>query len=273
MRRQLLYVVAALAVLLPTGTTLAQDPTATDSLLANVNAARAANGLPPYSLNPLLTAAAQAHSEDMAAQAALLLSQGQSIAGAIVHSGSDGSDATSRVLATGYPAIQVGENVYATQFGPQAAFDWWMASDAHRHNILHPRYLEIGIGVAPGPEGSVMYTLVFSHSADSPVLPTPAPPPTAIPPTPVPSETPTPTATAVPPTPSPTATPRPTSTTVSIPLPPAESSPTPDLTGETPESGANRFAGGVWPWVILLASGAVAAATYVIVRLRRRPPA
>ena len=72
MRRRLLYVVATLAVLLPTRTALAQDPAATDHLLANVNAARAANGLPPYSLNPLLTVAAQAHSEDMAEQASLL---------------------------------------------------------------------------------------------------------------------------------------------------------------------------------------------------------
>jgi uncharacterized protein YkwD len=266
----LAFALAALALLWPVRPAHAQDPADVDYLLVNINAARAAQGLPPYALNSLLTAAAQAHSEDMAAQATLLLDAGESIGGAVTHTGSDGSSAADRVARTGYPAIQVGEDIYASRSGPQAAFEWWMGSSAHRNNILHPRFLEIGIGAAPGPEGLTLFTLVFAHSEDSPVLPAPALPPAAtpIPPTPLPTEAPT-----ITPLPSPTLTPSATSTVTRIQLPPAEEdTASTDLAEtESPDGTAapRGVASGPRLWVILLEVAAAIVAIFTFVKLRR----
>lgn len=265
MRRSLLLLAAVLALLWPVRMAQGQDPGAVDTLLSLINGARAASGLPPYTLNPRLAAAAQSHSADMAARAADILARGGSIGEAITHTGSDGSRPADRVAATGYDAIQVGENIFTTTRGPQAAFEWWMGSGDHRHNILHDRYLEIGIGVAPGPEGSVMYTLVFAHSEDSPVLPAPTLPPTQVPPTAAPGATTPPTETTPP---SLTPTPDPTATTAHVRLPPAASeTPTP-----TPPAGARAgaFARDRLPWVILLEAGAAAVAIYTLIRARAR---
>jgi hypothetical protein len=269
MRKLCPVLVMTLALLWPARPALAQDPGATDYLLANINTARAANGLHPYSLNSLLTAAAQAHSKDVAARAAILLDQGQNISGAITHDGSDGSRPPDRVAATGYVAIQVGENIYSTTLGPEAAFQWWMGSMVHRNNILHERYREIGIGAAPGPEGSVIYTLVFAHSVDSPVLPAPTPLPTVAPPPSAPTQAPLPTETAVP---SPTETPEPTATTAHIQLPAAVSATPIPTAHPTPEAGstAGAFARDAWRWVILLEAAAAAVAIYTFVRVRQQ---
>jgi len=263
----------AFALLWPVRPARAQDPADVDYLLASINAVRAAQGLPPYTLNPLLAAAAQAHSEDMAAQAALLLEAGQSIGGAVTHTGSDGSSAADRVARTGYPAIQVGEDIYASRSGPQAAFEWWMGSSAHRNNILHPRFLEIGIGAAPGPEGLTLFTLVFAHREDSPVLPAPTVPPAAtpVPPTPLPTDPPTATSVATP-LPSPTPTPSATATVTRIQLPPAEETTSPGGAGTATPGGASAppgVASGPRLWVILLEVAAAIVAIFTFVKLRR----
>jgi uncharacterized protein YkwD len=265
-RSRIVLALLALGLLWPVRPARAQDTADVDYLLASVNAARAAQGLPPYALNPLLAAAAQAHSEDMAAQAALLLEAGESIGGAVTHTGSDGSSAADRVARTGYPAIQVGEDIYASRSGPQAAFDWWMGSSAHRSNILHPRFLEIGIGAAPGPEGLTMFTLVFAHSEDSPVLPAPTQPP-PVTPAPLPTETPTATSVATL-LPSPTVTPSATPTVTRIQLPPA---PAEDTASTDPAEAAapGAVAPGPRLWVILLEVAAAIVAIFTFVKLRR----
>jgi uncharacterized protein YkwD len=142
----------------------APDPAIIEYLLTNINAVRAANGLPPYVLNDLLTVAAQLHSQDVAEQASRLHSQGEGYYTVVSHTGSDGSSAAERVAATGYPAARVGEDIYAGRGGPQVALSWWLADLPHRSNILHPLYHEIGIGAAPGPEELVVYTLDFAYT-------------------------------------------------------------------------------------------------------------
>jgi uncharacterized protein YkwD len=144
----------------------APDPDVVEYLLTNINAARAANGLPPYVLDDLLTMAAQLHSQDVAEQASRLHSQGEGYHTVVSHTGSDGSSAAERVAATGYPAALVSEDIYAGRGGPQAALSWWLADPPHRSNILHPLYREIGIGAAPGPEELVVYTLDFAYTSE-----------------------------------------------------------------------------------------------------------
>jgi uncharacterized protein YkwD len=73
------------------------------------------------------------------------------------HVSPTGSTFVQRIRQTHYLASaaswSLGENLawgsgfYAT---PRETVNSWMHSTGHRHNILEPRYREIGIGVAPG---------------------------------------------------------------------------------------------------------------------------
>jgi len=71
-------------------------------VIAAVNQLRAANGLPPYQVNGSLMAAAQSHSEYMAAN------------GIVSHTGSGGSRPRDRAIAAGYGGgnqVYVSENI------------------------------------------------------------------------------------------------------------------------------------------------------------------
>jgi uncharacterized protein YkwD len=102
-----------------------------------INQARAANGLPAYTLNSQLSAAALKHSIDMACNSLLQ------------HTGSDGSSPRTRVAAEGYSAKSVQEAIYAQppQYGgnPQSAVDWWLNDSLHRPILLSSTLKEIGV--------------------------------------------------------------------------------------------------------------------------------
>jgi uncharacterized protein YkwD len=104
-----------------------------------VNAYRAQNGLPVYTVNELLTKAATAHANDMACNKLF------------VHTGSNGSTPTTRVAASGYVASSATENVYGS-YPPltgQGAVDWWKndkTDPVHNLNLLSTAYTEIGVG-------------------------------------------------------------------------------------------------------------------------------
>ena len=100
-----------------------------------INGERQKNGLPPLTINSLLTRAAQNHAADMACSS--LLS----------HTGSDGSYVNSRIKAAGYSASYSEEIIYAGG-SPQDAFDWWMNDKLHRDAILSTKATEMGIGYA-----------------------------------------------------------------------------------------------------------------------------
>ncbi|MBI4762539.1 MAG: LysM peptidoglycan-binding domain-containing protein [Chloroflexota bacterium] len=106
-------------------------------LLKLINDARTAAGLPALTVNPKLSAAANAHAKDMLCNNYLS------------PLGLDGSTVQTRVAAQGYTASVVVENLYALHpaFGmsPRVAFDWWNRNEAYRSNILNPNVTEIGI--------------------------------------------------------------------------------------------------------------------------------
>jgi uncharacterized protein YkwD len=111
----------------------------TDAVVAAINSYRASNGLPAYTVNPLLTKAAQAHSADMACN------------NLFTHAGSDGSSPASRVAAAGYSASEMSENVYGSYPPPngQGAVTWWATDQVdprHNENLLSTQYTEIGVG-------------------------------------------------------------------------------------------------------------------------------
>ncbi|MBB5153388.1 CAP domain-containing protein [Saccharopolyspora phatthalungensis] len=114
----------------------AQRSSPEQRILELTNAERARVGCPAVRLNASLNEAAAEHSADMARQ------------DFFAHTGSDGSDATSRVRSAGFPGNYIGENIAAGHETADAAFRGWMETSAHRHNILDCAFTDLGIGHA-----------------------------------------------------------------------------------------------------------------------------
>ncbi|MFD6229124.1 sigma-70 family RNA polymerase sigma factor [Streptomyces sp. NPDC060232] len=111
-------------------------------VVALVNTERAAAGCGPLREDQQLRAAAQGHSDDMAARHFF------------DHTNPDGKDPGQRTTASGYRWSTYGENIAKGQQTAQAVMDSWMKSPGHRANILNCSFKDIGVGVhqsAGGP--------------------------------------------------------------------------------------------------------------------------
>ncbi|MEU4210554.1 sigma-70 family RNA polymerase sigma factor [Streptomyces sp. NPDC026206] len=113
-----------------------------------VNSERAKAGCSPVTSNSLLDAAAQGHSDDMAAR------------GFFNHTNPDGKGPGERVTAAGYKWSTYGENIAYGQQSAASVMDSWMNSDGHRKNILNCSFKEIGVGINQAP-GGPRWTQVF----------------------------------------------------------------------------------------------------------------
>jgi uncharacterized protein YkwD/stress response protein SCP2 len=113
------------------------------------NRERARAGLPPLAVDPLLTAAAQAHSADMVARAFYS------------HTAPDGSRPWGRAAAAGSTRRSIGENIACGQRSPAEVVEGWMNSPGHRANILKPGFTHIGIGCAGGGRAGLYWTQLF----------------------------------------------------------------------------------------------------------------
>ena len=118
-----------------------------------VNALRASQGLPPYTVNSTLMGVAQAQAEFMASS------------GTVSHTGPGGSRPYQRALAAGYPlAGQIPPGFYSENIltsgslSPQEAVQIWTGDDPHMHTMNSPMLMEIGAGVAVR-DGSVYYVI------------------------------------------------------------------------------------------------------------------
>ncbi len=112
----------------------------TDAIAA-INAYRAQNNLPAYTVNTLLVRAAQRHANDMACN------------NFFTHTGTDGSTPQTRVADTGYAASSVSENVYGSNppLDGAGVINWWKTDTTdprHNQNLLSTTYTEIGVGYA-----------------------------------------------------------------------------------------------------------------------------
>lgn len=58
-----------------------------------------------------------------------------------------GSTLPDRARQFSYEYQTIGENLAAGQSSPEQVMEDWMNSDGHRANILHPDFMEIGIGI------------------------------------------------------------------------------------------------------------------------------
>jgi uncharacterized protein YkwD len=142
--------VCAGASLRPSASDLAEVRTAT---LCLVNRERLSHGEGALKADGQLQAAAQGHSEDMAA------------GDYFEHDGRGGSTPLSRMRQAGYIfsshiGYAVGENIAWATLGlstPQAIVAAWMSDAGHRANILEAKFKDTGIGVSPHPLTSLAH--------------------------------------------------------------------------------------------------------------------
>jgi Cysteine-rich secretory protein family len=91
------------------------------------------------SWNALLTQAAEAHSQDMAAN------------DFFAHNSFDGRTFDQRITASGYNWSRVAENIAAGQTSVDEVMAGWMASEGHCVNIMNASLTEIGMVCVAGP--------------------------------------------------------------------------------------------------------------------------
>ncbi|MFJ7586511.1 sigma-70 family RNA polymerase sigma factor [Streptomyces sp. NPDC097617] len=110
-------------------------------VVALVNSERATAGCGPLKEDSQLRAAAQGHSDDMAAR------------DFFAHTSPDGKDPGDRTTAAGYRWSTYGENIARGQQTAQSVMDSWMKSPGHRANILNCSFKDIGVGIHQGSGG------------------------------------------------------------------------------------------------------------------------
>jgi uncharacterized protein YkwD len=107
------------------------------SLLAAINAARAAAGVAPLTATAPLSSAATWQSQALAQ------------AGYLDHTAPDGSTLVVRLARVRWHGVQAGEDL-AVASAPGEAVSMWLASPGHRENLLRPSFRTVGLGLAHG---------------------------------------------------------------------------------------------------------------------------
>lgn len=126
----------------------------TERIIELTNIERQKAGLRPLSANPQLRVAARTYAETLVEHSCWS------------HTCGSVPQVEARAEAAGYADwVTVGENLAAGQRTPEAVVTAWMASPAHRANILDPRYTEIGVARALGGRQGIYWAQEFGTRA------------------------------------------------------------------------------------------------------------
>jgi uncharacterized protein YkwD len=134
--------------------TAGRDPGSPESRLEAqvvdlVNTERAKAGCRSVTADPRLTAAARAHSADMAAR------------GYFDHTTPDNVDVAARITAAGFAWTAVAENIAKGPPSATAVMTSWVTNPGHEANIVNCGYDRIGVGVAADASGALLWTQDF----------------------------------------------------------------------------------------------------------------
>ncbi len=121
------------------------------AVLERVNAERARSGLPALGASGPLTQAAQGHACYLAQR------------GALSHRGRLGESLGRRLRREGYALSRANENLALGQTSPAQAVGSWMASPAHRANVLMNGMRDFGLGVAVTGNGRLVWVMVSAR--------------------------------------------------------------------------------------------------------------
>jgi uncharacterized protein YkwD len=125
------------------------------TLLTALNEARGKQGLPPIQLSAVLSKAAQAQVDDMAARKYYDLKS------------PDGRTIESWLKDAGYREQLVAEKLVRTDRSPRVlGASWGVSPEAHRASLFHPEVEEAGIGVVDY-QGLPLYAFVLARSEAS----------------------------------------------------------------------------------------------------------
>lgn len=128
------------------------------AVIQRTNVVRQNNGLESLQTDPALQTAAEERLGDMARR------------GYFSHISPDGRWAWDFIRDAGYTYRYAGENLARGFYDPERLVSAWMASDAHRGNLLNTNYTDIGIAAAQVTIGG-RYTLVVVQLFASPGTP------------------------------------------------------------------------------------------------------
>ncbi len=139
-----------------------------------LNHDRARAGLPPLAPSASLDGVADTRASQLVADGIAHYRPGHSMLAAV-----------ELLQASHIPYVWHGENIIWEGGMPWAevpAFfnSWWMASPAHRDNILNPHYRSVGIGIAKNGDAVYMVEVFTDQGGDpiaTPSLPSPPSPP------------------------------------------------------------------------------------------------
>ena len=118
------------------------------------NAERSSRSIPPLAIDPTLQTIARARAQIMADN------------NLFSHYAPNGDSIYDMLAAAHYPWIDATENIHFNDYSPSqaesVAMSEYMASPAHRANILKPGFHRVGIGVATSAAGTHYYSVVLS---------------------------------------------------------------------------------------------------------------
>lgn len=126
------------------------------AMLAQANALRAGDGVPPLAADPRLDRAAQRHAEDMLARSYY------------AHRSPEGDGPGERLEAAGYTLAAAGENIARGQYSVAEVLTAWSRSRDHRRNLLNSSFRHLGIGMARG-KGADGWTVVWVQNFARPL--------------------------------------------------------------------------------------------------------
>lgn len=160
MSKRPLFALAALCLIAGmAATTRSSQAQSADAILRQVNQFRLNNGLPPFTFNSALAAAAQNQANYMAEYNVFSS-----------HVGYGGSTPLSRAQAAGYNG-RVTENIVGgTNLTAPRALTWWVNSPVHYNALITTRYTEAGTGFSAAGEINY-YVLVVGQPASAPIQP------------------------------------------------------------------------------------------------------
>jgi len=131
-------------------------PADLEEILNLVNKERAKAKAPPLTLDPTLCKVAKSYSDLMASK------------GKMEHK-LDGQKAGKRIEEAGYDWVTVAENLASAvgkkdQPAPKPAdvVKGWLESKGHRANLLNPKHVHTGLGVAQSKNGDYYFTQLFA---------------------------------------------------------------------------------------------------------------
>lgn len=110
------------------------DEARIERLIALADKYRAHNGLASLSVNPILSMAAQDFAEELAR------------AGELRAASESGANAGTRLLEAGVEWSEWGENLASGFDSAEDVMAAWTSSGAHRANLLHDGFTEVGVG-------------------------------------------------------------------------------------------------------------------------------